>query len=264
MTIKLCPVCGQTKLKFVFTETVLDRYPSDYYVCTHCGFLKADAPYWLEEAYRHPIADSDTGLVMRSIRNRRILEPILHRLVRCHGKFLDVGGGYGLLTRLLRDIGIDCYTYDKYCQNIFSKGFEPFEGFRATAIFSFEVFEHIEDPVGFIKDATQKYGCQTIIFSTLTYSGVVPARDWWYYSFHTGQHISFYTSNTIDLIAQMLGSRYYKLYSDYHLITDRELTQFDKFIFLNNYARRLYGFLVRLLRSRRSLTAWDENLRSKK
>ena len=39
-------------------------------------------------------------------------------------KFLDYGGGYGILVRLMRDVGYDFYWFDKYSQNIFAKGFE--------------------------------------------------------------------------------------------------------------------------------------------
>ncbi|MDM9385349.1 methyltransferase domain-containing protein [Chlorogloeopsis sp. ULAP01] len=82
------------------------------------------------------------------------------------GKFLDVSGGYGLLTRLMRDIGFDCYTTDKYCQNLFAKAFEPTDKFEADALFAFEVLEHIENPLKFLSKIFMKSGCKTLIFST--------------------------------------------------------------------------------------------------
>ena len=36
---------------------------------------------------------------------------------------LDIGGGTGLLTRLLRDVGFEAQWSDEYCDNIFAQGF---------------------------------------------------------------------------------------------------------------------------------------------
>ncbi len=38
--------------------------------------------------------------------------------------FLDYAGGYGVFTRLMRDIGFDFYWHDPYTQNLFANGFE--------------------------------------------------------------------------------------------------------------------------------------------
>ena len=38
--------------------------------------------------------------------------------------YLDVDGGYGMLTRLMRDYGFHFYWTDPYCQNILARGFE--------------------------------------------------------------------------------------------------------------------------------------------
>jgi hypothetical protein len=37
---------------------------------------------------------------------------------------VDCAGGYGILTRLLRDIGVDALWSDPFCQNLMALGFE--------------------------------------------------------------------------------------------------------------------------------------------
>ena len=50
------------------------------------------------------VTDVDTGFVSRNVNNQRRLEPILYRFFESDAKFLDIGGGYGLLTRLMLDV----------------------------------------------------------------------------------------------------------------------------------------------------------------
>ena len=257
-TSRPCPICRQTRLQPAFRAVVLHKFPCVYCVCSKCGFLSADNPHWLVEAYRNPLADSDTGTVVRNLKNRRLSEAVLNLLYRCQGKYLDLGGGYGMLTRMLRDIGIDCYATDKYCENIFARGYEPDETFRATAILCFEVLEHLEDPVGFLIDAVRMHGCRTVFLSTTTYSKKVPGPEWEYYSFHSGQHVSFFTPTALERIADQLGGRYIMLNRDYHLITDRALSRFDRIVLSSKRTLEAYRLWVRLLRRNKSLTKADE------
>src|SRR5207248_11610683 len=109
--IKICPVT-EKQMRPVFSEKILGKYNVIYYYSEESGILQTEKPYWLDEAYQDAIPDMDTGLVGRNLSNRRILEPLLHRLHKKDAKFLDIGGGYGLLARLMRDIGFDFYTFD--------------------------------------------------------------------------------------------------------------------------------------------------------
>jgi hypothetical protein len=235
-------------MKPVFTEVILGKYDVTYFYCEESGILRTEKQYWLEEAYRDAIAETDTGLVHRNVSKHRRLEPILERLFGGEGKFLDVGGGYGLLTRLMRDIGFDCYTVDRFCKNIFASRFEPDDAFKATALFAFEVFEHIEDPFEFVSDAFGRYDCRTIVFSTLVYENGIPPKDWWYYSFETGQHITFYQPRTLDLLAEKLGGRHHTLVDDLHVITDMEITGTNRLLLSNE---RLFKMLSLYTRRKR-------------
>jgi len=253
-----CPV-SENRMEKVFSETVLKKYEVSYFLCNECGLLKTESPYWLDEAYQDAIADSDTGLVARNINNSKKLPAILNMLSVEKGKLLDIAGGYGLLTRIMRDNGYDCYTTDKYCSNIFAKSFEPDDKFKADALFAFEVLEHIEDPYEFLKSAFNQYKCKTIIFSTLTFEGKTPPKDWWYYSFESGQHITFYMPETLSFLAQRLQCNYYMIAPDLHIITDLEFSKTKLFIIRNKYLHKLYSFYIGYKRKGLSYT-WDDHL----
>ena len=255
---KDCPITGHAMVA-VFTETVLGKHKATYYFCEPCGLLQAGNPHWLDEAYGSAIAHADTGLVSRNWLNHRTLEPVLDRLFPRGGKFLDVGGGYGLLARLLRDIGFDCYSVDPHCKNLFAESFEPGPGFKADALFACEVLEHVEHPVDFLRDVFKRYGCRTVVISTAVFADGVPPKDWWYYQFEEGQHITFYQTRTLGALAAKLGCRHYVLRRGLHLITDLRLPAWDRFLLTNRYAFRLLRMLTRVRRRGMSKT-WEDHL----
>ena len=256
-----CPICGNS-MRSVFSANVLIKYKVTYYYCEECGLLKTEKPYWLDEAYQEAIDDTDTGLVNRNIVNSASVELILECLSIEKGKFLDVAGGYGLLTRLMRDKGFDCYTTDKYCKNLFAKTFEPSPHFMAEALFAFEVLEHIEDPFQFLCGVFNQYDCKTIIFSTVTFSCPIPSEDWWYYSFESGKHITFYQLRTLSILAKRLKCNYYMLTTDIHIFTDIEIPIINRIIFSNKYFRKLFSIYLRRKRIGLSKT-WDDHLKMK-
>lgn len=255
----LCPISG-APTRHVFTHKVLGRYDVGYHYSDESGLLRTEPPYWLAEAYQDAIGDADTGLVARNLNNSGMLDAVLDGLGLQDGKLLDLAGGYGLLARLLRDKGYDCYTTDKYCTNLFAKTFEPTAGFVADALFAFEVLEHLEDPLAFLSDAFATHGCRTIVFSTLTFSGGIPPADWWYYSFEGGQHIAFYQERTLALLAERLGCRFFSLNAGLHVITDRDVGRISRFLLTKGTPRRIYAAWVRRKRRGRS-RVWEDHLK---
>lgn len=258
-TEKICPISGDP-MAIHCTGRILGKYDVPYYYCASCGLLQTEEPYWLDEAYESAISSLDTGIVYRNLINQSRLEPILYRLFGNNGRFLDVGGGYGLLTRLLRDRGFNCYSYDKYCKNLFAGAFEPEPHFKADCLLSFEVFEHIVDPLGFLARAFTEYSCRSILFSTTTFEGAPPAPDWNYYAPESGQHITFYQERSLAALAGKLGCRYVHMGSDLHWISEKELTKWDRLWLLNHRCAKFYGKRVRKKRRHLSLVGSDQDL----
>ena len=224
-----CPIC-QSEMRHVFDARILGRHPARYPRCPSCELIKPENPCWLDESYSNAIAETDVGLVSRNLRNRELLGPILTRLHPASGKILDVGGGYGLLCRLMRDMGWNCYTTDAYCENLFAAAYEPAGEFECPTLLAFEVFEHIEDPLSFVKEKIRDYGARTFVFSTLTHSWEIPPRDWWYYTFETGQHISLYTRRTLSRLADEIGWHYLPISNEMHVFTQFQPNHIDRLL----------------------------------
>lgn len=199
-------------MKSIFTASVLKKYSAPYEICNNCGFLRATDPHWLEEAYSSAIAAADTGLVARNISLSSKVAGALYWVMdeRGEGRYLDAAGGYGMFTRLMRDMGFDFYWADKYCNNLIAPGFEynPEIG-RCNAVTAMEVLEHLVDPAAFIEEALAATGAQTLIFTTELYEGAPPQPDeWWYYTFETGQHIGFFQQRTLETLGSRLGLKF--------------------------------------------------------
>ena len=215
-----CRIC-QSVVRKEFSSIILNKYNISYYSCSKCNFLQTENPYWLEEAYQTPINVSDTGYMRRNILFSKKLTILLPMLFNMHGKFLDYAGGYGVLVRLMRDIGFDFYWDDKYSKNLFSTGFEweEVKGENIEAITSFESFEHFDDPMVEIEHMISI--SKNIIFTTELMPGYVPAPDqWWYYAPEHGQHISFYSRSTLEIIAANFGLFYYSV-GPFHLFSEK-------------------------------------------
>ncbi len=205
-----CPICANL-MTDSFRAKVLSKYDALYKVCGMCGFLRAYEPHWLEEAYASTIADADTGLVMRNLSLAPQIAGALYWAMgeRGAGRYLDTAGGYGMLTRLMRDFGFDFYWYDEYCDNKLAPGFSFKREFKpCTAVTAIEVFEHLTDPKSFVEKTLKMAGSDALIFTTLLYSGAPPPVSWWYYSFATGQHIGFFQRRTLQRLASELSMQF--------------------------------------------------------
>lgn len=224
-----CKIC-LSEAKLVKTLTVREIYKAEYFLCDTCGFMFVGNPTWLEEAYQSPINITDTGYVMRNVYlSRKSL--ILFTLMFGKDKtYLDYGGGYGMLTRLMRDYGLNFLWDDIYTQNLFAKGFE-YHVKNSTApdsttlpkiegLTTFECFEHLPNP----KEEIEKMFKITnnIFFSTVLLPGQVPpADDWEYYGLNHGQHVAFYSEKTLKYIAKQHGVQVLTNGTNLHLFTDK-------------------------------------------
>ncbi len=219
---EVCFVCEAT-MQPLFRLQVLNKYDAQYFHCPECGYARTEEPYWLDEAYASAIAASDTGILQRNLSLSAKLACVLYYCLDHRGTYLDIAGGYGILTRLMRDYGFDYYWDDKYCANLMARGFESADArSQFSALSGFEVIEHAVDPVQFISETMAAYKCRTLVLSTITYAGEKPAPNWFYLTPVTGQHISFFQRRTLARIAQRLGLRLYSS-GGLHLFSDQPL-----------------------------------------
>lgn len=250
----ICPICAAS-MPFVFHKELLGRYIVTYYRCPKCELLKTEEPYWLEEAYSNAIADTDVGLVARNMAMRASLPGILYSLFDPQGVFLDYAGGYGMLCRMMRDVGFNFYWQDKHCQNLLAKGCDlPPDHNAIDGITAFEVMEHLPDPSVFMQEVFSRYDPQALIVTTTLYEGEVPGLDWWYYSFETGQHISFFTRQTLKALCLRFGLFLYSI-GGIHIFSKKPLPRW-KLRLLNS--ERLLSLSTRFVERRmRSLLESD-------
>jgi hypothetical protein len=249
--IPTCNICGHPSGR-VFEAEVLHKYQVAYFRCSHCGFVQTETPYWLEEAYSNPINLSDTGIVRRNIMACRSLSAVLYFLFDRQGTFLDYAGGYGLLTRMMRDIGFDFYTWDPHTPNLMARGFEYNPSSPIELLSCFECFEHLSDPMSEIQ---KMLGIsRNFFFSTQLLPQPVPLpSDWWYYNPSHGQHISLYAPQTLDYIARKFNLQVYSM-KGYHLFTDKKLPPFS-FQLLTGAGRFGLGGLVSVFRKSK---VWED------
>jgi Methyltransferase domain len=163
-------------------------------------------PHWLAEAYSDAIAKLDIGLLDRC----QILSNVTAMMLKAerlrHGTFLDWAGGYGTLTRLMRDRGYDFLHQDPMATNLFAEGhsLDEIEGRRFDLVTAFEVLEHLADP----RSELTPVAATTDRLLATTHLVPDPAplpQDWWYYTLESGQHISFYTRESLEHLAEHLG-----------------------------------------------------------
>lgn len=222
-----CKVCSCATVQ-VFEALVLKRYTGLYRLCPGCGYLFVEDPFWLGEAYSRAIALADTGLVSRNLNIGFRLASALQFLDGRSGRgtYLDYAGGYGLLTRFMRDFGYDFRWFDKYCENSLSAGFEFVDSADPISVVTaIEVMEHVPDPIEFINEVFAKATPESMVFTTRVYSGNgAPPANWDYYSFETGQHIGFYRRSTLNAIATRLGLKFHSS-NGIHIFTKRRLSK---------------------------------------
>ncbi len=211
-----------------FSATLLEKYAASYLYCAACDHLYVDHPSWLDEAYSEAIAAEDTDIAARNVFMALRLAAINYFVLgdRGQGRYVDVAGGYGLLTRLLHDLGFDCYWSDPYARNLFARGFEyqPTRG-ACLAVSAIEALEHTTNPLDFIRENLAAHPSEVFIFSTEIYpDGRPPAPgQWGYYAFETGQHIAFFSREGLRRLARRLDMHYYP--SDrLHIFSKRPLS----------------------------------------
>jgi len=221
-----CKICGKEN-STCFSSKILKKYSIKYYHCKKCDFIQTEEPYWLDEAYSRSINLSDTGYMSRNIFYSKRVSILLYLMFGKNGVFLDYAGGYGVFVRLMRDIGFNFILDDKYTENLFAGGFEWDKKKKVNAITLFEVFEHFVDPINELENLLTI--SDTIIFSTDLHPDPIPKpENWGYFGLDHGQHISFYSKNTFNYIADKYNLNYYNDGS-FHILTSKTVSKLKLF-----------------------------------
>jgi hypothetical protein len=195
-----CRLCGGAIVP-KFRRTVLGKHEVEFLECPACGSLQTEAPYWLDEAYAGAnLAALDSGAAQRNLLNLASCGVVRNTLGL--NDVLDVGGGDGLLCRLLRDYGVNCYVRDKYAVPTYARGFTQPDFEKPQLVLAFEVLEHFSNPqaeLGALFDVSP----DAVLVSTEIYRN--QGAEWWYLAPESGQHVFFYSEKALGLIAKRYG-----------------------------------------------------------
>lgn len=195
-----CRLCDGA-LAFRFSRHVLNKHDVAYYQCGQCQSLQTELPYWLDEAYvENNLSNLDTGAAQRNLQNLAACWSIAKLLgVR---DVLDVGGGDGLLCRLLRDHELNCFVRDRYARPTYAQGFQNPDFAKPELIVAFEVLEHYPQPRSDLQELFEQQP-KAVVASTGIYSN--QNEDWWYLAPESGQHVFFYSRMALEQVAQQYG-----------------------------------------------------------
>ncbi len=258
-----CLVCAK-EASLLMQDTILQKHRISYYKCDSCKCIFTEEPYWLDEAYQESISSLDTGIMARNIGICEQLMLIFNTNFNPNIRVVDYGGGYGILTRLLRDKGIDAYWSDKFCENLLAKGFEYNGTDKVDVMLAFEVLEHLPNPMELIKEIMSKTNCFICSTELLEKTDYSSNKDWWYFMPDAGQHVFFSSTNSMLKIAEQLSCEYLYI-NGLHIIYKPELIKIKRPSAIRRIALRIIGKLNNILRSEASFEpkTWDDHLMMK-
>jgi hypothetical protein len=202
-----CRLCG-ARANFWNGKRLLNRYDVSYYLCSQCGSLETEHPYWLDVAYDVAGVGDDVGAAQRTIDLVLKTSALLDRIgVPADAESIDFGGGLGLFTRMMRDRGFNFLSYDLYAQPFFSDRYSlsSLAGRSPAVLTAFEVLEHFTDPAHDLKQLFESRPA-LLIATTELFTG--QDLSWAYLAPGTGQHVFFYSPHALTVIARQFG---YKL-----------------------------------------------------
>jgi len=207
-----------------FSNAKVFKRIARYDLCFACGSVQISKAPWLVKAHNGGIVETDTGTVSRSTNFARDFTLVMHLEGRKFTSGVDFGGGSGLLTRLLRDRGFDCKSFDPYADQFLASGFvvEPLGAEKEYDFLTLvECIEHLENPF----QVLERFGMNKhlLIFTTETISEPPPnpsdKNPWWYYSPESGQHISFASNRGLEALRLRLKFAHYYTISGLHIFS---------------------------------------------
>ena len=100
-----CRVCSSELSSPIFKGDIFGK-SVNYYECSFCGYVQTEYPSWLDKAYSSAINNCDTGIMARNQSNVGLILATLSVLNQYDATVVDCAGGYGILVRLMRDLGV--------------------------------------------------------------------------------------------------------------------------------------------------------------
>ena len=228
-----------------------------YMRCSKCGYVQTEQPYWLDRAYENSVNDSDTGILARNFTNLHVVLATLFAMRNLRQRVVDFAGGYGILTRLLRDHGVEALWSDAFTRNLVARGFEH-NGEPAGLVTAFEAFEHFVNP-GLELDKMMATAPNVLLSTAIVPDPVPRPGEWWYYGSEHGQHIGFYTLDALRILAARHRRHLLTDGHFYHLMTEKKIgaTNWNSCLRLKR--------IIRVLASRRLKSkTWEDHVRISK
>jgi len=210
-----CPIC-RSEVAHFSTITIRGNISGEYKICKNCKFIYAQDPKWLEESFTDSLNSLDIGSVDRCNIVADFVEVLLKSLKVDNPKVLDWGGGYGLLTRILRDRGVSCFHYDPYVDPLFAKNTVLTSNTKFDLVILSEVMLHMTSPVDTLSEllAISKH----VVFTAVVAPPDV-SPEWWYFMPDTGQHVTIFSERSIAELGAALNARVLSDDKFFHLIT---------------------------------------------
>lgn len=227
---KICPIC-HSESNYFSTIAIRAGISGEYHSCTSCKFIYAQNPSWLEGSFTDALNSLDIGSVDRCNIVADFVEVLANSLKIDNPQVLDWGGGYGLLTRILRDRGIRCAHHDPYTEPLFAENIALQPDARFDLIVLSEVMLHMTDPISTLTELL-KLSDNIMFTAVIAPPDVTP--DWWYFMPDTGQHVAIFSQQTIPELGVALKVK---------TLSDKQ--------FFHLVAKDQPGFLTRLLFSKR-------------
>jgi hypothetical protein len=248
MTISTCPICKSSVHRLI-SVLIQGQINSKLYSCSNCEFAFYPEQNWISNSFSDELNYLDVGAVDRTLIAGDYLGVLLKSFKLQKGRFLDYGGGYGLLARIMRDRGFDFENFDPFTKQIFPTSGKASSNLleqEFDAITLIEVALHFEDPLEEFRRLLQ---FTDVLVFTAVLTDEKLDHDWWYLSPETGQHIALFSQKTLATLAEKLEV---SLTSDgrfFHIFHRKNLTKKASF-----FAKRQY--LVFAIASIKSATAY--------
>ena len=216
-----CAVCGGNPIP-LFELRLLESEVRDLLRCENCGFLWVPHPTWLADSFKTELHALDVGSVARTELVGRFLRGL--RFAGCissGARLIDIGGGDGLMTRQLRDRGIDARFDDPFTVPVFDVGPSLESGSVAEIGVMSEVALHFADPIAGFKEALLK--CDKLLFTAVTPPNSFDST-WWYLMPQSGQHVAFYPRSAIRELALALDCDWCSDGKFFHLLSKQKIS----------------------------------------